>query len=561
MNVYLSLARLYIQSFYNLPTGKSPGMKRDRKSIRKAIAFGALMVLVVGDFGYLFVMVNLGMYKGLAMAGMQGILVLNAAIMATMLTLVVGFMTALSTYYLNDMELQLLSMPIQPRALFGAKFTVVYISEALFSLFFMAIAMMVFGIKEGPDPLFYVWGTLAGLLLPFPVLAVSYLIQIPLLSCVGFLKNKQTIMIVGGVVGVAAALGFNVFMQNMMMRIQDPAALANSMASPDSFIARMGSVYPPALFAWRAMSHPASAGAIGSMLAMLVVCLSGPAIVIFFLSGAYAKSLVGFNEAHVRKLTKTGADRFIARHIRSGYLFLTLVKRELAMMNREPMYLLNGPFIIILMPIVVGVMFMVQRNALLNDPGLAELRPFVDGGFGCALAGLVGAFMGSSTSIACTSVSRDARILPFMKSLPLKPAAYMLAKLAHGLIFAFFGSIIGVGLITVVLRLGLVDVLASFPAALSMSILLNIGGLWLDTANPRLDWENPIAAMKQNPNAVIAILGGMGLLGGSGYIAFRASMDSTAFALWFGAVPFVMSLVMLAPYPRFAEKRMARMEG
>lgn len=560
MNVYVSLARLYCESFYNLPTGKTPGKKPDRRSTLKAIAFGALMVLVVGDFGYLFVMMNLGMYKGLAMTGMQGLLVLNAAILATMLTFVVGFMTALSTYCLNDLELQLLAMPIQPRALLGAKFTAVYCAEALLSLFFMAISMIVFGIKERPSPLFYLWGTIAGLLLPFPVLAVSYLIQIPLLSFARFLKNKKSIMVIGGVIGLVSALGFNVFVQGMMMRIQDPAALAYSVASPDSFIARMGSIYPPALFAWKAMSQPASAGAVGSMLAMAAVCLAGPALVIFFLSGAYARSLVGFNEGHIRRLTKKGADRFIATRIHSGPLFLTLVKRELAMMNREPMYLLNGPFIIILMPVIVGVMLMVQKNQLLNDPGMAGLRMFVDGGLGCVLAGLVGAFMGSSTSIACTSVSRDARILPFIKSLPLRPAAYMLAKLAHGLIFAVLGSIIGVGLITVVLRLGPVDALASLAAALSMSILLNIAGLWLDTANPRLDWENPIAAMKRNPNSVIAILGGMALLGGSGYLAFMTSMHAAAFALWFGGVPLAMSIILLALYPRYAEPRMLQME-
>ncbi len=528
MSVYASLARLYIQGFYNLPGKRAPGVKPTAKEILKTVGFAALMVIVVGDFGFLFVMMNLGMYEGLAMAGLQGLLILNAVVLATMLTLVVGFMTALSTYYLNDMELQLLSMPIQPKALFGAKFTAVYLSEAALS----------------------VWGTIAGLLLPLPALAVSYLVQIPLLSVARFLKNKKVIMMVGGVMGLLFALGFNVYFQGMMARMTNPEAMAGMVAGPDSLITGIGNAYPPALFAWKAMSDPASIAAAGWILAMVAVCLAGPALVVLFLSGAYAKSLVGFNEAHIKKLTKAGADAFIAKYIRGGSAFRSLVMREFNMMNREPLYLLNGPFVVVLMPLIVGIMFVVQKDMIFSDPDMAGVMALIDGGFGAVLAALIGAMLGSFSSITCTGVSRDAKALPFIKSLPVKAGTYLLAKLAHGLIFAVLGSFIGVGLITLVLKLGFIDFLSGLAVSLSLSSLLNMGGLWLDTANPRLSWDNPIAAMKQNPNAVIAMLGSMGLMGGAGWLVFRLSMGLGSFALWFGLL-----------YPKYAEKRLAVMEA
>ncbi len=561
MSVYRSLARLYIRSFYNFSGTKARGTKPGWKPVAKIVGYIALMTLVVGNMGYLFVMINLGMYKGLATMNLQGLLILNAVVMATMLTFIVGFMTALSTYYLNNMELQLLSMPIRPRALFGAKFTAVYVSEAAFSLFFMAITMVVFGIKESPHPLFYAWGTIAALLLPLPVLAVSYALQIPLLSAARFMRNKKLIMIIGGVLGISLGLLFNVYFQGMMMKFQDPAALAGSVASPDSFVTRIGSAYPPALLAWKAMSAPASAGAFVSVLALIAVCIAGPALVVLLLSGAYAKSLVGFNESHIRKLTRAGAERFIVRRIRSGSVFLAMVKREVTMMNREPMYLLNGPFIIILLPVIVSVMLLVNGDAMLADPDMAGISALIGGGFGSVLAALVGTFMGSSTSIACTAVSRDAKALPFIKSLPVKAGTYMLAKFAHALIFGVFGSVVGVGLIGKVLGLDVVGIAAGLAVSLSLSTLLNMGGLWLDTANPRLDWDNPIAAMKQNPNAVIAIFGTMGLAAGVGYLAFVTGMQPGSFAWWFGAVPALVSGGLLALYPRYAEKRLAAMEG
>jgi ABC-2 type transport system permease protein len=565
MSVYPSLARLYIRSFYNIsgatPRSTGAGLNRNLKPALKTAGFVALVVLVAGNLGYLFVMLNLGMYKGLATLGMQGLLILNAVVMATMLTFIVGFMTALSTYYLNDMELQLLAMPIQPRALFGAKFTAVYVSEAAFSVFFMAITMVVFGIKESPHPLFYIWGTITALMLPLPVLAASYALQIPLLSTARFLRNKKLIMIVGGVIGISCGLLFNVYFQGMMMRFQDPAALAESIASPASMVTRIGNAYPPALLAWKAMSDPASAAAFGSVLLLIAVCAAGPAMVVVFMSGAYARSLVDFNESYIRKLTRDGARRFIARRIRSGSVFLAMVKREITLMNREPMYLLNGPFIIILMPVIVGVMLLVNGDAMFSDPDMAGVKALIGGGFGSVLAALVGTFMGSSTSIACTAVSRDAKALPFIKSLPVKAATYMLAKFAHAEIFGVFGSVVGVGLIARVLGLDAAGCAAGLLVSLSLSTLLNLGGLWLDTANPRLDWDNPIAAMKQNPNAVIAILGTMGVAAGAGYLAFTTGMRPGAFALWFGVLPAFVTGVLLALYPRYAEKRLSAMEG
>lgn len=577
MKVFLSLSKLYISSFYNLPgrkapreaispDGKSSGSTSPRakpaaREILKVAGIAVLTVLLVVNFGYLFVMINLNLYAGLSMAGMQELLILNAAVMATMLTVVIGFMMALSSYYLNDMELLLLSMPINPRSLLGAKFVAVYFSEAAFSLFFMVTTMIIFGIKEGPGPLFYVQGTLAGLLLPFPALALCYFIQIPLLSFARFLKNKKNIMLVAGVLGLVLGLGVNVYFQKMMPPVGDPSGRAALFAGPDSLVAAFGRSYPPALFAWQAMTATSVSASLLSLLALAASCLLAPVLLVVLLSGVYARSLTGFNESHIKKLDKADADAFIARRLRSGNAFLALVRREFSMMNREPMYLLNGPFIVVLMPVIVGIMFVVQKDALMSEESLAGVAMLLEGGFGAVVAGLAGAFLGSSTSIACTAVSRDAKALPFMKSLPVTPGAYMMAKLGHAMIFGIFGSVVGVGLLTLILKIGAADALAGVAVSLSLSSLLNLAGLWLDTANPRLSWDNPIAAMKQNPNAVIAILASMGVLAGAGYLSYRFALGSGAFALWFGAVPALIFSLLLVPFMKYAHNRIATMEA
>lgn len=559
MKVFLSLTGLYLKSFYNLPGKAAKGTKFDPKAALKTLGIGLLVLLVVGQMGFLFGASNMATYEALAPLGLQGIVLLNVAVIATILTLAIGFLTALSTYFMNDMELQFLAMPIKPRELFAAKFAAIYVSEAAISIFFVATALVIFGIKEAPHPLFYIWGFKAALLLPLPALAISYLIQIPLMGFARFLKNKQTILVVGGVIGLVMALGFNIYYQTMLGRLQDPAWIAANMAGPDALLTKLGRSYPPAYLTWRALSAPASWDAVLSLLGLAAVCVAGPALVILGLSGRYAKSLVGFNESHIKKLG-AGADAFLRAKLVKRPAFLSLVARELRMMNREPMYMLNGPFIIVLMPVILGIMVVVQRDAFLGDPDMAGLLAMMQGGAGAIVAALSGVFLGSATSITCTSLSRDAKALPYLKSLPISAGRYMLAKLVHGLAFAAFGSAMGVGLVAYALRLGLGDIAAAFGAALAMGALLNLGGLWLDTANPRLRWDNPIAAMKQNPNAVIAIFGAMGLAGGGSYLAFTTGMSTGAFALWFGLVPAAAFVALLLPYPRYAARRLAAIE-
>jgi ABC-2 type transport system permease protein len=214
-----------------------------------------------------------------------------------------------------------------------------------------------------------------------------------------------------------------------------------------------------------------------------------------------------------------------------------------------------------MLPLIMGIMYVVQKDALFSDPDMAGIKALVDGGFGVALAALAGGFMGASTSIASTAVSRDAKALPFIKSLPIRPGTYLLAKLGHALIFGVIGSAIGAGFVAFLMKLSLVGAFTGFAVALSLSSLLNLAGLWLDTANPRLSWDNPIAAMKQNPNSLVAMLGSMGLMGGVGYLAFRFTLSPGAFVLWFGVLPAVAFFALLAPFPKFAEKKLGAMEG
>lgn len=338
--------------------------------------------------------------------------------------------------------------------------------------------------------------------------------------------------------------------------MNDNAWILEHFAGPEAFLARVGLGYPPAFLAWKAM-FVGGLSSLGFGAANLALGAAAVACVALCLGGPFARSLLGFDEQRVKRIAATKS--FISRRFRRRRPLLALILREVRLMNREPVYFINGPFIILLMPIILAVMAIVQKGRL--NALLLQAAAFKEGPGAMLAAAAFGAFLGSSTSICCTAVSRDAKALPYLKALPIPYRDYALAKFLHGFAFAFFGALVGGGGATALLGLPAMESLGAFLLALAFSAFTCIAGLWLDTANPRLAWDNPTAALKQNPNSSILIVGVMALLGALGALTAFLRWDKLAFFIAYFIIFAVLAAAALAVYPGYAEGRIAEMEA
>jgi len=555
----VSLAILYIRSTFSFSLPPREELKKP-KTLAKTIAIGLGILFLVADFSVIFVMMNLTMYAGLKPAGLQELMLLNAATSASVLVFILAFMMALSLFSMSGIESGFLVLPFSSRELLAAKMFLVYMTEALAGIFMLAVAVIIYGIKEGPPLMFYVNGLVTAIALPLLPTAISYLVLLPMMKASKLFRSKNFILYVGGFLGMGMALAFNIYIQSTMARVSDPAGLA-LLASPDSFISRIGQAWLPSWLAWKALSGASTIHGFLAALANLALGLAGSAAVIFLFGGLYVRNLQAFNESTFsrKSISWTGAGSRGRRiFVRKPAMF-SLVAREIRLMNREPMYLLNGPFVVILMPVLIGIMFVVQRGVL--EEVMVSLNPLLAGPGGYLVPAAIGSFLGSSTSIACTAVSRDAKALPWIKSMPISPAKYFMAKFIHAELFSVFGILVGCGAGVLFLKTAVADLLTAALLGLLFTTVINMAGLWLDTAFPKLRWDNPIAAMKQNPTAVVAILGSMGLIGGMAGLSLWLSLPRYAYALVYGAFLLVPILAWVRFFPGFAAKRYGKMEA
>lgn len=549
------LCALYLKSGFSFRMPAKEDWKKP-KTVLKTLGIAILAALIVADLGFVFVMMNVSLYNGLKPAGMQEFVLLNAATMSAVMVFIFSFLIALSMFSMSGIESGFMSMPFSAAEMLAAKMVSVYCSEAILSVFFMGVSMAVYAIYEHPPFMFYLNGLLSSIALPLVPVAVAYAILVPFMNASRYFRNKNFLLVTGGFLGIGASLAFNFYIQSVMMKVQNPANIA-LIASPSSFVSAFGKAWWPSWLAWKSLSASGSLAGFGAALANIALGLLACTLVALVFGKLYIRSLQTFNESTFSRkaLTAVQKDRFF----RGRPVLASLLMREIRLMNREPMYMLNGPFIILLLPVILAVTFIAQRQ---NFGNLAsELLPRLPSHAGYLIAAAFGAFLGSSTSIACTAVSRDAKALPWLRSMPVSAKLYFGAKLLHAELFSVFGALVGCGSGIFLLRLGAGDSIAAILLALLFSSTLNLAGLWLDTANARLAWDNPIAALKQNPNAVFIILGSMGVIALCGVASAKMKLPHYGYGLVFGGIFLAAGILCGILFPKYAEKKLEYLEA
>jgi ABC-2 type transport system permease protein len=533
--------------------------KRELASPRaflKAFGWVVLAALLLVDIGVLFVMMDIGMYNALAPLGVQSLLLLYATVTSSAFVLLFGFITALSLFSSAQYEALFLTMPFKPFSLLLGRMATVYAVEAPMAFLVMGIAATVYGVKGHLGIDFYLYMLFNALAMPMVPLALSYAVLVPLMSASRWLRRKNTLLYISGFFGLAMALCSNYYLQTALARIEDPVVLQKMLLQNQGNVANLAGWWLPARLTMQAISGRPAPTAVAATIANLGFGAGLTVAVALLFGSSYVKILATFGEMPTvkNKLSRAQADSLFRRRP----MFLALVQREIRLMNREPVYFLNGPFAILLLPVIFAITFIAQGDEMRN--AVLRLRSYLAGPLEYLIPAGLGMFLAAATSIACTAISRDAKSLQFLKSLPLHPRDILAAKLAHALIFGSMGVALGTLGAALMLSIKALDVIIALFLAIFGALAFSMAGLALDTFWPRLSWENPMSALKRNPNAVIAILGSMGIIAGLGALAASLPSAKYTFAILYGTGFVAANIAIGLLLFRVGPKKLRQME-
>ncbi|MBN2408548.1 MAG: hypothetical protein JXE07_02330, partial [Candidatus Aminicenantes bacterium] len=411
----------------------------------------------------------------------------------------------------TDLE-YLVSLPLKPVQVMLSKFTVVLVNEYLTVAPIILPVLIVYGFKSKGGLDYWISLLLAYALLPVIPLAGAGLVVVGMMRLINIGRRKDLLVVVGSLVLITAVMFFQFGLSRAAgegsMDVEKAIAL---IASPDGLVQTIGRRQPPSIWATRFLHDGPMTGPGLSGLALFV----GLSALLFggLMAGAerlFYRGLVGLSE---RSGGSAGKPRRVSGlKISSGrHPVRAIFLRELRLMNRTPVFLLNGILGVLMIPLVFALT-LTSGNAT-DDAGailrlMTEAKPVTM----VLVATMFIIICATVSGVASSSFSREGRQFWLSKVIPVDYRRQVLAKFIHSWSVALLGIVSATAVLVFRFHLPAGRWLPGLALALPVTAFLTVLNLAIDLSRPLLDWISPQKAMKQNLNVLIAMLLDLGFL-------------------------------------------------
>ena len=499
------LYKILSQGTFNF-SGLAGDLKKGPKGIIKSILLILLAIYLLAVMVCMYTIYMIGAYKYLAGNGMQDFMPFISMMIALMVIMFFGFTSVASSYYTGTGEEFLMSLPLSAKQFFGAKFAVSFVSDAVFGVGMFAISSIVYGYNEGllTNPLFYLGFIVAALAFSVTAVFVIYLLFILVLYFVPALRKRKVMTIVATALLIVFCMFYGFMNSSVSMSFSNPQFLNDNLGNAIDKLNSIGSGLPIFMYISGALK--------GKIIPILILAALG-SLVLFVLvplfANLYIKTLNGFSDVKTKKISSEKAEEVINKDVRSFSVFHALFWRDVRNVLREPAFFSNGPLFVFLFPVILCISFVIGFISSGNNIGelvtatqkkLLDVSPETLSSVKYFLA-LGGAaftiFSGTFANIATTSFSREGKSLNDLKAMPLKFNMIIKAKFWHALLYVGIADVITINIIMAfycILKLpfSLSDMIAVCVlmtlTAVSISVLLIIIDMFIDTVHPKLNW-------------------------------------------------------------------------
>lgn len=441
------------------------------------------------------------------------ILGLMLSAMSLMIFFLAIFLIPAVFYFSKDIEM-LLALPFEPHTIVAAKLGVSLIYEYLSVLMIGIPILAAYCVNVQPQPMFYFITLIILIFAPLIPLIMAGLIVMVVLAFIPKARNRDLFNYLSGFIALAFAIGLNMSISSIAT-IDGQSMINLLIKGNDSLVAIFGYLIPSIPFALKAMVHL-------SLIDLLISLAIAAGFVFVFLIVAdwvYFMTAVGVNETGAsRKALK--AKAYSKSTLRSNPI-LTYTIKEMKLMIRTPIYLLNNISTVILMPVILVGSLMTgvaqQDDAITAITNIPWSDPDVLA-YLIAAGVAIGLFMSALNLITVTAISREGSNVYFMKFIPMSYFDQIQAKVFSGLIISVLGVVFMMIPFGYLFHIPLFGLFLALIAALLSSVLINYVGIIIDMIHPKLVWEQEAAAVKQNINAAFTMLPAFGIGAGLFFI-------------------------------------------
>lgn len=410
-------------------------------------------------------------------------------------------------YFSNDIE-NLLPLPIKPHELVGAKFSYSLLSENIMEFILTLGVCVGFMCARGISFFGVLTSIVSIATLPIVPLAYCGIISMLLMYFTHAVKNRDflnKIVGVGTAVMIVGALVALVFVSDL-----NADTMAQSLAGGENtFLNIMNCIFPQIPLMMRSISD-------NSALYLLYYLLVNVAFICVFLLIASKMYIKGVSDVNTSKSKRNLSEttRIIEKSAING-IFKSYLAKEFRILFRTPPFFMDCIAINMLWPVflVVIVILQGQTNFLSGvlTPYLAgDLKSMV---YVTLVITGVSVLVTAINSLGSAAITREGKHFEFMRYIPV-PLELQLNVKALASIIISGGSmliyiiafniycIVSYGVSSSIIVTAVMPV-AHLILALLCVVFVSYFGIFMDSINPKLVWDDEINALRGNYNVVI----------------------------------------------------------
>jgi len=540
MSKFLSLLKLQINSRFGLSMARY-NFRHNRKELWKTIGMALIIIFALGQFVFLYTYMMSKLHEAARLMNSPQLILTMGAAAGGLVILFFGIFYILGALFLaRDTEF-LASLPIRQSSVFLSKFILVLMGEYPIALFFMLPPVIIYGTGAQKGILYYIAALICILLLPIVPLVISSLLSMVLMNVVSRSRRRELIIIIGSLVlFLALFAGQNFLFSRIPENSSEMELYLKILQSRDGLVEWSGRIFPPSVWITKALSHTGAEAIknLGYLILLSAACF----VPVWMLSSLiYQRGATAQLEAEkktVRKeLTYKGSSPV-----------MVIFKNEWKIILRTPVYALNS-----LIGIIVGPVLMAMPlfgGTFAQDPDLQALFSLIDR-FGSSsarvliISGVLTLFGCFNAAISST-YSREGNSLWILKSIPVKPQVQAAGKLMAGYSISLLCAVATSLAMALSLRLSFGVWLSGTVLSAAALFPVCLAGILIDIARPKLNWNNPTEAIKQNMNVVLGMLAGATVIVALGAVSYGLLRLQASPVLLYGAIVVILAALSAA---------------
>lgn len=438
------------------------------------------------------------LYLAYVQIGQKSAFLLNGFVYSQLIVFIFGIIFILSKYYFsNDLDI-LVPLPIKSRDIIAAKFITSMVNEYMTSLPIILPFIFIYGIKGNEGILYWLYSILLVLFVPVIPLALASIIVMIFMKYTNIRGRKDLLRGIGYVFLLVAMLAFQFKMQSIAQKsvLEGNDFFFNIAKDSNILVRKMGKAFPPGMWGSLALGENSSITGLLNLILFIGLSILVFLIMLELSEKLFFKGLIGNMEVSHSRHKKISIKDY--SKVSPGFIAIAL--KEIKMLFRTPVYLMNSVMGVVIVPIIFLMSYYMNGGTFAG-----RTDSFFQGHIVSLIGSAVVVLLSGLNSVCSTTFSREGKNFWIQRVLPIKVQDQIIGRILSSLFIQLIGIIALLFSLYLVIELRIENIIWITILGLLGSIVMSEIGMVVDIFRPLLDWDNPQKAMKQNLNVLITM--------------------------------------------------------